>query len=154
MEKHNEEGKRKGRPPMIPPDDTAEAVLKLTSKGISEVSIARALGVSYDTWAKWRKEYPKIEEARKIGRGIEHDQLFDVLFKSATVDKNITSAMFLLKTRHGYLEGQPFDSQNKVQIVFQIPGALQIEEYEETLLKQALPKRELKKLRHRRLIRG
>ena len=132
--------------PMEPPADAAEVVLKLASKGISEINIARALGVTYKTWALWRKAYPDIEEARKIGRGIEHDQLFDTLFSKAK-GGNITACIFLLKTRHGYIENAPFEVHNKVSIDFTVPGALNEEQYEEIILKNTLPKKELKKLK-------
>lgn len=142
--------------PMDPPEGTAEIVFKLASKGISEVSISKALGVTYKTYQNWRKAYSEIEEARQQGRAIEHDALFDVLFVAATEKKNITAAIFLLKSRHGYVEGQPFETRNQIQVVFELPGPLGRDRYlEELQITQALPKKELKQLKkERKLIRG
>jgi hypothetical protein len=39
------------------------------------------------------------------------------------------SAMFLLKARHGYREGDQSEQSNKIQITFNLPGALTAAEY-------------------------
>ena len=89
-----------------PPKAAAKMVKKLTSKGCSEVTIAKALGTSRKTWQTWRDENPEIRQAWEEGRGIEHDALFGALFESATKQKNVTAAIFLLKARHGYRENK------------------------------------------------
>ena len=141
--------------PLEMPEEAVETVFKLCSKGVSEISVAKALGVSYDTYKRWRKKYPELEEARRQGRGIEHDQLFDVLFNKAKAG-NVTACIFLLKSRHGYREGEPFETRNQINVVFELPGALTQDRYlEELQIKKALPVKELKKLRReRKLIRG
>ena len=131
---------------MQPPAGAAKMVFELTSKGISEVTIGKALGVSYPTWQRWREEYSELTQAWEEGRGIEHDALFSVLFEAATKDGNIVAAMFLLKARHGYKEGEPVGVQNKVAITFQIPGSLSPTEYEAEILRESLPKAKLRRL--------
>ena len=131
-----------------PPEAAADIVRKLTSKGCSEISIAKGLGISRKTWEIWRDEYPEIQMAWEEGRGIEHDKLFNVLFEAATKKGNVIAAMFLLKARHGYRENADFTIQNKVSITFEVPGALKPDIYEAEVLKKSLPKSKLKELTH------
>ena len=62
------------------------------------------------------------------GRAVEHDKLVGALFEAATKKGNITAAIFLLKARHGYVEGVPF-VQNSVSINYTIPAAMTPEQY-------------------------
>ena len=129
-----------------PAKATAKMVRDLTAKGLSEISIARALGVSRHIWEGWRDEYDDIREAWEEGRGIEHDKLFGALFKAATEGKNIVAGIFLLKTRHGYRENEDITIKNKVSLVFEVPGALPAKVYEAKILKDSVPKSKLKEL--------
>jgi len=129
-----------------PPKAAAKMVKDLTSRGCSEVTIAKALGVSRHIWEGWRDDYPEIQAAWEEGRGIEHDKLFNVLFEAATKKKNIVAAMFLLKARHGYKENADFTIQNKVAVTFEVPGAMPANVYEAEVLKKSLPKAKLKEL--------
>lgn len=131
-----------------PPPGAAEIVEKLASKGLSEINIAKGLGVTGPVWLRWRKEYPELSEAWQRGRAVEHDALFSVLFEAATKSKNIVAAMFLLKTRHGYRENADFTIQNKVAVTFEVPGALKPDVYEAEIIKKTIPKRKFKRLTH------
>ncbi|UZO97645.1 Hypothetical protein RMHFA_05589 [Roseomonas mucosa] len=62
-----------------------------------------------------------------MGRDAEHNTLFNALFKAATEKGNATAAMFLLKARHGYREGDQSDIANRVSITFALPGAEKLE---------------------------
>ena len=129
-----------------PPKAAADIVRKLTARGISEISIAKALGVSRHIWEGWRDNFPLIQAAWEEGRGIEHDKLFNVLFEAATKSGNLVAAMFLLKTRHGYRENQDITIQNKVAVTFEVPGALPANVYEAEVLKRVIPKTKMKEL--------
>ena len=129
-----------------PPKSAAKIVRELTSKGCLEVTIAKSLGVSRDTYQIWRDDYPEIRQAWEEGRGIEHDALVGALFESATKQKNVTAAIFLLKARHGYRENQDITIQNKVAVTFEVPGALKPDIYEAEVIKKAIPKSKLKEL--------
>lgn len=131
-----------------PPPGAAKIVEKLASKGCSEISIAKGLGVTGPVWLRWRKEHQELSDAWERGRAIEHDALFSVLFEAATKSKNIVAAMFLLKSRHGYRENSDFTVQNKVSVTFDIPGALKPDIYEAEVIKKTIPKNELKRLTH------
>ena len=49
--------------------------------------------------------------------------------ESLAMSGNTTSAMFLLKCRHGYREGDQSELANRVSINFQLPGALPLEQF-------------------------
>ena len=129
-----------------PPKGAVAIVRKLTAKGCSEVTIAKGLGVSRHTWENWRDEYPDIHQAWQEGRGEMHDALVGVLYESATKDKTIVSAMFLLKTVFGYKEGADVTVANRVSITFEVPGALKPDVYEAEIIKASLPKSKLKEI--------
>lgn len=131
-----------------PPPGADKIVESLASKGCSEISIARGLGVSGPTWQRWRDEYPELLEAWHKGRATEHDALVGALFESATKQKNVTAAIFLLKARHGYRENQDITVQNKVSVTFEVPGALKPDVYEAKVLEKSIPKTKMKELVH------
>ena len=62
------------------------------------------------------------------GRESERLALHNVLFRAAKRG-NIVAAMFLLKARHGYREGDQSDTANKVSITFSLPGAMKPEDF-------------------------
>ena len=51
-------------------------------------------------------EDPELAEAFANGSERERQTLHTMLFDAATKGSNIVAAMFLLKSRHGYQEGQ------------------------------------------------
>jgi len=119
-----------GRPKKLVHDHQLKIIEKMASKGCSEGTIAKALGMSHPTFIDRKKDQPEVKEALARGLAIEHDQLVGVLFDSAVNKHNITAAMFLLKTRHGYLEGQPLEGTGtKVNVNITLPGALSPSDY-------------------------
>lgn len=103
---------------------------QLASRGVSEKSIARALGLNFRTWMGLRDGGdPRAAEALERGRASEHDALVGVLFAKALAG-NIVAAIFLLKCRHGYIDQPKAESsENRVQITFQLPAPLAPAEY-------------------------
>ena len=63
------------------------------------------------------------------GREQERQALHNVLYKLAIEEKDKVSAMFLLKARHGYREGDQQDYSNKVNITFYLPGDMSAADY-------------------------
>lgn len=116
-------------PAKKPPENAAETILDLAQMGYSIVGIARNLGVSDKTFNKWMKEYPDLKAALDEGRDIEHNALFNSLYLAATQKNNMAAAMFLLKTRHGYREGDQKDLANSVSIEFKLPAAIPADKY-------------------------
>jgi hypothetical protein len=124
------------RKPLEPQQDAADLIQKACENGCTVLQIAEALGVSQQTLRRWRDERPEIEQAFQVGRAVEHDRLVNSLFTAATQKGNITAAIFLLKARHGYVEGVPL-VQNSVSVNFTLPGAMTPEQYVKTLTVEA-----------------
>jgi hypothetical protein len=111
-----------------PKPGDATRVLELSKDGFSVDAIARRLGISPDTFLRWRDDYPELADALAEGRVREHQVLYNTLFQAAQ-GGNIVAAMFLLKARHGYREGDQGELANRVSINFQLPGALPLEQF-------------------------
>ena len=121
-----------------PPENAVEVAHTMAASGSHQRSIAKALGVSYQVWLRWKDEYPELQDAVDQGRAVEHDVLVNVLIKAATENKNVTAAIFLLKTRHGYRENEQLDNGPKIQINFELPGAVDPATYEKEILQKAV----------------
>ena len=110
-----------------PPEGVHEFVADLATNGWSKGGIARKLGVHVQTLDRWMDDDPELKRVFDMGRDLEHNKLFDALFRQATEKGNATAAMFLLKARHGYREGDQSEIANKVSITFNLPGADKLE---------------------------
>jgi lambda repressor-like predicted transcriptional regulator len=96
--------KKRGRAPKVPPANAARRIAALAASGHSVIGIARGLGTSPDTLRRWLDEDPALAEALAHGREAERLTLHNALYRAARKG-NIIAAMFLLKARHGYREG-------------------------------------------------
>lgn len=121
-----------GRPKLQPPKNAVQIIQAATAKGATKKGCAHALEVSDETLDRWFMEHAELKEAFDKGKEKERQTLHDVLYETATrgtgKDKLI-AAMFLLKSRHGYREGEQEAVANRVQINFQLPGAKPLEAY-------------------------
>ena len=118
-----------GRPLKQPPAGAAYKVRELASEGHSTVGIAERFNVSVDTFNRWTDEDPELKFALAKGRERERFTLHNSLYLAATEGGNASAAMFLLKSRHGYREGDQTEQGNRVNIVFQLPGAMPLEQF-------------------------
>lgn len=119
-----------GRPPKKPPADAAERIEALAADGFSVNGVASSLGTSKDTLRKWFDADPELQEAFDRGREKERHTLHNALYRAATENGNMTAAMFLLKSRHGYREGDQGETANRVSINFTLPGAMNMKDFE------------------------
>jgi len=122
-----------GRRPKQPPKDAAERIRTAAATGASQKGIATALGCAHDTLRRWLDERPDLLAAFDEGREKERKTLHNVLFEAATGGQgrdSLIAAMFLLKARHGYIEGEQPQQGNRVQINFALPGAKPLETVE------------------------
>lgn len=124
----NRPHKKPGFPPMQPPPNAAVRIAALAAAGHNVVGIARAMNVSEGTLRRWMEESPSVADAFVQGKDAERHMLHSGLVKSAKRG-NIVAAMFLLKSRHGYREGDQSDAANKVSITFALPGAVKPEDF-------------------------
>lgn len=111
-----------------PPRNAHARIRAWASEGASVKGIARSLGVSLETLNEWMDRFPALREAMDEGREAEHKVLHNSLFEQAKKG-NITAAIFLLKTRHGYREGDQTASANKVSVTFNLPGAQSLDQF-------------------------
>lgn len=120
--------KRTGRPPKRPPADAAARIREMSAEGHSTVAIAQQLGVGRKTLDKWRAEFPALDEAYREGVDRERYTLHSVLAEKAKAG-NIVAAMFLLKARHGYREGDQSDQGGRVAIQINLPGPMTLDQF-------------------------
>jgi hypothetical protein len=109
-----------------------QVIRDLAERGVTETDIAKALGISFDTWLRIKREDETTRDVLEQARMIEHDSLFGVLYEKA-VKGDSTSAMFLLKTRHGYKEGAEVQNNNAVAVQITLPGSMKPEDYIKTM---------------------
>jgi hypothetical protein len=121
--------KKRGPKPKTPPATAADRIEALAADGFSMRGVAAGLGVSADVLRRWLDEQPDLQEAFDRGRERERHTLHNALYRAATEQGNMTAAMFLLKARHGYREGDQGDTANRVQITFALPGALPLADF-------------------------
>ncbi|HEX3486254.1 MAG TPA: hypothetical protein VHT51_14420, partial [Micropepsaceae bacterium] len=72
---------------------------------------------------------PALQEAFDNGRESERYALHNMLYRKAIEKGDSIAAMFLLKSRHGYREGDQGETGNRVQINFQLPGSISMDEF-------------------------
>lgn len=118
-----------GAKPKPIPADATEKIQAFAADGFSVVGVAMKLGTSKDLLNKWMEQNPELQAAFDRGRETERQTLHNMLYRQATEKGNSSAAMFLLKARHGYREGEQMDTANRVSITFTLPGALPLEKY-------------------------
>ncbi|WP_394763557.1 hypothetical protein [Phenylobacterium sp.] len=114
---------RKGPAPKLPPADAVARVAALAAVGLPVRGVAASLGTSADTLRRWMSEDPELAEAFEVGRELERQALHAALYKAATKNGDKIAAMFLLKARHGYREGEKTDAAQQPTVVINLPGA-------------------------------
>lgn len=86
----------KGRKPMFEKPELLDRVLRYAADGFSQAQIAMTLGVHPNTFSKWKKRYPEIDEALKQGKELLIGKVENALVKRAlgfrtVIDKQIVS---------------------------------------------------------------
>lgn len=112
-----------GRPQKEPPPDAALRIRELASEGHSVLGVANMLGTTPRVLHRWFNEYPELKEQFDLGRERERLTLTNILYQRALAGDAI-SAMFLLKARHGYKEGEQPSDAGRVNVTIQLPAAL------------------------------
>ncbi|NYF80568.1 hypothetical protein [Granulicella arctica] len=111
-----------------PPQYVAAETHALAATGHSKLGIAAYFGVGIGVFERWMEEDDELKEAFANGREQERHALHAALFNKAMRGDG-PSAMFLLKSRHNYREGDQSDISNRVQITFNLPGAMTPEQF-------------------------
>lgn len=118
-----------GAKPKLPPRDAADQIRALAADGFTIVGVAARLGVSKNTFSGWLERDPALQEAFDSGREQERYSLHNLLYRQAMEQGNATAAMFLLKARHGYREGDQSDQAGRVNVTIAMPGAMTLQQF-------------------------
>lgn len=129
-----------------PPRGTPDKLRRWAADGAPQKVMARRLGVSAETLRKWLDENPRLRAAYDEGVEAEHQLLREALFRQ--LDKSPTPAIFLLKTRHGYCEGDMTGLANKVQVTFNLPGAAPKDQWAQIIEAKPIKPTKPKRLTH------
>ncbi len=123
----------RGKPRKDIPPDALEVIRQAAATGASKRGVALVLGCAPSTFQKWLEENDDLREAFEDGREVERQTLHNVLYNAAIGGQgkdSLIASMFLLKARHGYIEGDKAQESNRVSINFQMPGALPLAQFE------------------------
>jgi hypothetical protein len=115
--------------PVFPNYIMRDQIVALASTGFSKQGIARHYSVSLATFNRWLEEDEMLSQAFAVGRDMERQSLHNMLYKQAIEKGNAIAAMFLLKSRHGYREGDQAEQSNRIAITFNLPGAMSPDQY-------------------------
>lgn len=118
-----------GRKPKAAPGDALQRIETMAADGFSKIGVAAGLGVDIEVLRRWLDEAPELQDAFDRGRERERHALHNMLYRQAMEKGNATAAMFLLKSRHGYREGDQVESANRVSINFQLPAAMPLADF-------------------------
>ena len=110
-----------GEPNPVP---FVQAVKYYASIGIDKKWMGSYFGTSDKTFSKWLDEDEDIQMAFDAGKEVERANLHNVLYRAAMAG-SVVPALFLLKARHGYVEGQQHESSggSKVNITVNMPAS-------------------------------
>jgi hypothetical protein len=126
-----------GRPRKQPPADAAALIHARSRDGFSVRGVAFGLDVSERVLRHWFDEHPELKQAFDEGREHVQHTLFNRLFKIATESKDertaSTACMFLLKSMFGWREGEQQEQGTRVNITFNLPGAMSREDFLKTV---------------------
>jgi hypothetical protein len=126
-----------GRPRKAAPTNAKAVIQAAAADGFTQIGIAMLMDCNVECLKRWMDADPELKQAFAFGRETERRTLHNVLYRSATEGTGkdaLISAMFLLKARHGYVEGQAVESSNaRVQIEIKLPGAQSPAQYAEII---------------------
>lgn len=95
--------------------------------GFSMVSIAKALRIDQVTLRQIRRRDPAVQEALDLGLAANERELVNLLMQQAR-DGQVVPAIFLLKAKHGFREGEQREPPVP-NITINLPGAMSPDDY-------------------------
>lgn len=109
------------------PKGALENVKRWASESASKGAIARRLGMDHKTFRVLMEQNPDLKAAYDEGIEAEHHELVSALKRQ--MHNSPVPAIFLLKTRHGYREGDQTELGNRVSVTFNLPGAMPLDAF-------------------------
>ena len=119
---------RAGRKATAPPADAPAQVRELAADGWSVLGIAHRMGVDRKTFSHWLEREPALQEAFDLGREQERQVLHNIIYRRAVEKDDITAAIMLLNSRHGY-RSDLGDQGNRVNVTIALPGAMTLQQF-------------------------
>jgi hypothetical protein len=129
--------KKRGRALKLPPANAAQRIEGLVAKGLTKLGVARSLGTSADTFRRWLKEAPALQEAFDLGNDKVEFEMFNVLYRAAKKG-NIVAAIYLTKARFGWREGETPPGSSP-SVIINLPGAMPLEVYRAATIEHNAP---------------
>jgi len=125
---------KSGRKLKEAPPNAAAIIEDMAANGYKVIGIAKRLNTSVRALQRWISENPDLQDAMDNGREVERWKLHNMLYLKA-MNGDTTAAIFLLKARHGYRDqGAEPNEGNKVQINFQLPGAMSMNDFQKPVV--------------------
>lgn len=110
------------------PPGSRDALLSMAGNGLKESTAATALGMPLHEFRRVIRKNPDAKALWQEALSIERDALIGALFNRA-MEGDTKAAQFLLAARHGMTEKQVEQPGERVNITFQLPAALNPEQY-------------------------
>jgi hypothetical protein len=86
------------------------------------------MSVNPRTLKRWMEENPILQDAFDLGREQERRTLHNMVYRRAVEHNDVTAAMCLLNSRHGYRSDQS-DQGNRVNVTIALPGAMTLQQF-------------------------
>jgi len=118
------------------PPGSRDALLAMAGNGLRESTAAQALGVPLHEFRRVITKNPEAKALWQEALSVERDALIGALFNRA-IEGDTKAAQFLLAARHGLSE-RTEQASDRVNITFQLPAALNPEQYAK-LIQSAAP---------------
>lgn len=121
-----------------------EQVRTWAEAGVTIGSIANGLGIDPKTFLAIRERQPEVQAAIDAGRADYNTRIADMLMKH-TEEGNVTTLIFLAKTRAGFVEqsgeveGASPKTVNNTQININMPPAMTKEQFAELMAQTTQP---------------
>ena len=109
-----------------------KVIEELAARGVAEATMAKTLRMGKDAFRAAKRRDPAVQDAIDRGRAVEHDKLVGVLHDLAMGGQYVP-AIFLLKARHGYREGDAFEANVNLSVntggVIVVPNKMTMEQF-------------------------
>ena len=106
-----------GRPPLNLKPEEVEQVERLAAY-LNQAQIAAVLGIAEDTFRRIMRENDSVSMAYKRGRASHVGTVAASLLRNATEKNNVLAQMFFLKCRGGWVESQPEQERQTINISY------------------------------------
>jgi len=83
---------------------------------LNKAQIAACLGIGENTFTRLCRDNESIDTAYKKGRASHVGKVADALLKNATEKNNVLAQIFFLKCRGGWVESQPEQERQQINI--------------------------------------